>query len=528
MIRIRQVETSIEAKEDEIINKCAKKLKVSRLEIISYKIVKKSIDARDKNNIVYCYEIDVQIKEEEKILKRNKSKDILKTPNEKYDFKITGTKKMTHRPVIIGSGPAGLFTAYMLAKHGYKPLVLERGEKVEDRIKTVEKFWNEGILNLESNVQFGEGGAGTFSDGKLNTLVKDKEFRNKKVLEIFVEAGAPEEILYINKPHIGTDCLRQVVINLRKKIIDMGGEIRYNSCLTNINIKDLRIKSIEINNKEEIDVDVLVLAIGHSARDTFKMLSKNKVPMEPKPFAVGVRIQHSQDMINENQYGNFKDKLPPASYKLTYHASNGRGVYSFCMCPGGYVVNSSSEEKCLAINGMSNYKRESKNANSAIVVTVSPKDFEDKLFGGLEFQKELEKRAYIVGNGKIPIQLLGDFMENQKSTEIKSIEPIFKGQYEFANLQEILPDFIIESLKEAFVNFDKKIKGFADGDTILAAIETRTSSPVRIVRDDKYSQSEIKGIYPAGEGAGYAGGIMSAAMDGLKIAENIAKMWKNK
>lgn len=528
MIRLRQVEINIDAQEDEIINKCAKKLKIKKIEIISYKIVKKSIDARNKNNIVYCYEIDIETKDEEKILKRNKSKDILKTPNEQYNFEITGIKKISHRPVIIGSGPAGLFTAYFLAKYGYKPLILERGEKVEDRVKTVEKFWNEGTLNLESNVQFGEGGAGTFSDGKLNTLIKDKEFRNKKVLEIFVEAGAPEEILYINKPHIGTDCLRKVVINLRKKIIEMGGEIRYNSCLTNINIENSKIKSIEINGNEKMDVDVLVLAIGHSARDTFKMLSENKIPMEPKPFAVGVRIQHTQNMINESQYGNFKEKLPPASYKLTYHASNGRGVYSFCMCPGGYVVNSSSEKNHLAINGMSNYKRDSKNANSAIVVTVSPKDFENKLFGGLEFQKELENKAYIAGNGKIPIQLLGDFMENKKSIKIKRVEPIFKGQYELSNLQEILPDFIIESLKEAFTDFDKKIKGFADSESILAAVETRTSSPIRIIRDNKDGQSEIKGIYPAGEGAGYAGGIMSAAMDGLKTAENIAKIWKNK
>lgn len=504
MIRLRQIDVSIDSEENEIINKCAKKLNVDKSQIKDYKIVKKSIDARDKSRIFYCYEVDVRVLNEEKILKRNKSKDIFKTPKEEYVFNIEGTKKLKHRPIIIGSGPAGLFAAYILAQNGYKPLILERGENVENRVKTVEKFWETGELNSESNVQFGEGGAGTFSDGKLNTLVKDKAFRNKKVLEIFVQAGAPKEILILNKPHIGTDLLREVVKNLRNKIIEMGGEIRYNSCLTNINIENSSIKSIEINNKEQIDADVLVLAIGHSARDTFKMLHESQVPMEPKPFAVGVRVQHNQEMINLDQYGEFKEKLSPASYKLTFHSSSGRGVYSFCMCPGGYVVNSSSEKGYLAINGMSNFKRDTKNANSAIVVTVKPEDFENKLFGGLEFQRKLEKQAFIVGKGKIPVQLLGDFMKNQKSSNFGSIEPVFKGQYELSNLQEILPDFITESLKEAFPDFDKKIKGFASKDTILAAVETRTSSPVRIIRNE-FGESKIKGIYPAGEGAGYAG-----------------------
>ena len=448
----------------------------------------------------------------------------LKAPEEKYEFKITGKEKMKNRPIIIGAGPAGLFSAYMLAKHGYKPLILERGEKVENRVKTVEKFWKEGILNKNSNVQFGEGGAGTFSDGKLNTLVKDKFYRNKKVLEIFVNMGAPEEILYINKPHIGTDLLRDVIINLRNEIIKMGGEIRYNSCLTNVEIQNSSIKSIEINNSEKIDTEVLILAIGHSARDTFRLLKEKGLFMESKPFAVGVRVQHSQEKINYAQYGNAKNLLPPASYKLTYHASNGRGVYSFCMCPGGFVVNASSEEKRLAINGMSNFDRDEKNANSAIVVTVSPEDFENKIFGGLEFQEKLEEKTYKLGNGKIPIQTLKDFFENKKSMEINELKPVIKGNYELSNLQEILPEFMIDALKEAFKNFDKKIKGFADDDTILAAIETRTSSPVRIVRNLE-GESNIKGIYPAGEGAGYAGGIMSAAMDGIKTAENIAKIY---
>ena len=304
----------------------------------------------------------------------------------------------------------------------------------------------------------------------------------------------------------------------------MGGEIKYNSCLTDIEIQNSSIKSIEINNSQKIDTEVLILAIGHSARDTFRLLKEKGIFMESKPFAVGVRVQHSQEKINYAQYGNAKNSLPPASYKLTYHASNGRGVYSFCMCPGGFVVNASSEEKRLAINGMSNFDRDEKNANSAIVVTVSPEDFENKIFGGLEFQEKLEEKTYKLGNGKIPIQTLKDFFENKKSMEINGLKPVIKGKYELSNLQEILPEFMIDALKEAFRNFDKKIKGFADDDTILAAIETRTSSPVRIVRNLE-GESNIKGIYPSGEGAGYAGGIMSAAMDGIKTAENIAKIY---
>lgn len=525
MIRLRQINISINNGNDEkLIEKCANRLKINQSQIKNLEIVKKSIDARDKSQIFYCYEVDVEVENEEKILKKSKSKDILKTPKEEYAFSITGTKKMKHRPVIIGSGPAGLFSAYMLAKYGYKPLILERGEKIENRVKTVEKFWKEGTLNPESNVQFGEGGAGTFSDGKLNTSVKDKEFRNKKVLEIFVEAGAPKEILYLNKPHIGTDLLRTVIQNLRNKIIEMGGEIRYQACLTDMEIKNSIIQSITINGKEKMEVDVVILAIGHSARDTFQMLYKKQIPMEPKPFAVGVRVQHTQEMINFAQYGIFKEKLPPASYKLTFHAKGGRGVYSFCMCPGGYVVNSSSEKEHLVINGMSNFKRDTQNANSAIVVTVKPEDFQNRLFGVLEFQQELEKKAYALGHGKIPVQLLGDFMQNQKSSEFGEVQPIFKGDYELTNLQEILPNFVVQALQEAFPNFDKKIKGFAKEDSILAGVETRTSSPVRIVRQEN-GESKIKGLYPAGEGAGYAGGIMSAAMDGLKVAEHIASIF---
>lgn len=524
MIRIRQVKINLDTSETEFINKIANKLKISKDEIINFYIRKRSLDARDKKDIHYVYEFDVEIKNEYKVLKK-RIKDVFKTQNEEYLFNITGTKKMENQPIIIGSGPAGLFCAYMLAKYGYKPLIIERGEKVEDRIKTVQKFWETGTLNAESNVQFGEGGAGTFSDGKLNTLVKDKDFRNKKVLEIFVEAGAPEEILYTNKPHIGTDLLINVIKNLRNKIIQMGGEFKFNSCLTNINIVNGKINFIEINNKEIINTDILVLAIGHSARDTFRMLNSNKLDMSTKSFAIGVRVQHKQEMINKSQYGeNYSNNLPTASYKLTYRASNGRGVYTFCMCPGGFVVNSSSEENRLAINGMSNFKRDEENANSAVIVTITPEDFGKNCLDGLKFQEKLEEITYNKGNGKIPVQLFGDFKENKTSTQFKGVKPIMKGNYEFSNLQEIFPKYISNSLIEAINEFDKKIKGFSRDDTILAAIESRTSSPIKIARDEN-GEANIKGIYPCGEGAGHAGGITSSAIDGLKIAECIAKKY---
>lgn len=510
MIKIRQIKISINEDTEENIRKkvC---LKLKRNDILDIKINKKSIDARDKKNIYFVYEVLVSLKNEKSV---KFSKDILKYEEEKYVFKKGKNKKV----VIVGMGPAGLFAGYMLSSLGNKVLIIERGECLEERIKTVYEFFETGKLNVNSNVQFGEGGAGTFSDGKLNTLVKDKDFLMKKVFEILVENGAPKEILYLNKPHIGTDKLIDVVKNMRKKIISWGGEIRYNSCLTDIIVNSSKLEKIVINNNEIIETENLLLAIGHSARDTFEMLSK-KIVMSPKPFAVGIRISHKQSMINENQYG--KATLPPASYKLTYN-SNGRGVYSFCMCPGGYVVNASSEKNGLAINGMSNYKRDSENANSAIVVTVSPSDYGYEILDGISFQRKLEKKAFEIGNGKIPIQLYKDFKDNKKSTSLGKIKPVFKGDYEFANLNEIFPDYISNSLKEAIDYFDTKIKGFADGDVIIAGVESRTSSPLRIERDENF-ESSIKGIFPAGEGAGYAGGIVTSAMDGIKVAEAILK-----
>ena len=389
----------------------------------------------------------------------------------------------------------------------------------------MEKFWETGSLNPNSNVQFGAGGAGTFSDGKLNTTVKDKSNRNKEVLRTFVKHGAPNDILYLNKPHIGTDLLRDVIKNMINEIINMGGEIKYQTCLTNIITKDNKLTQIEVNSKEIIPCENLILALGHSSRDTFEMLLKQGLNITPKPFAVGVRIQHPQFLIDFNQYGGNHLSLPPASYKLTYQTSKKRGVYSFCMCPGGYVVNASSEENKLAINGMSNHNRDSENANSAIIVTISPEDYGNNPLDGITFQRNLEKKAYEIGKGNIPVQLFKDFVQNTPSKNFNSINPIFKEKYTLTNIRDIFPRYINEALIEGIQNFDKKIKGFASDDAILAAVESRTSSPIKIQRDENFT-SNIKGIYPCGEGAGYSGGITTSAIDGIKVAEAIIKTYK--
>lgn len=524
MLRIRQIKLPINHNENDLKHKLAQKLKIKEKDIKNYKINKQSIDARDKNNLLYVYEIDIDIQDEQKMLKKH-LKDVTEAKDETYHLPKPGNETLKHQIIIVGSGPAGLFAGYMLAKAGYKPLIIERGEDIDSRVKTVEKFWQEGKLNKNSNVQFGAGGAGTFSDGKLNTSTKDKFNRNKEVLRTFVKHGAPDDILYLNKPHIGTDLLRDVIKNMINEIIKMGGDIKYKTCLTNIITKDNKLTSIEINHQEIIPCENLILALGHSSRDTFEMLLKNGLNISPKPFAVGIRIQHPQFLINFNQYGGNHLSLPPASYKLTYQTSKKRGVYSFCMCPGGFVVNASSEENMLAINGMSNHNRDTENANSAIIVTVSPNDYGHNPLDGIKFQRELERKAYEIGKGNIPVQLFKDFTKNKPSTHFHSINPIFKGKYELTNIRDIFPPYIVEALIEGIQNFDKKIKGFASDDAILAAAESRTSSPIKIERDE-YFTSNIKGIYPCGEGAGYAGGITTSAIDGIKVAEAIIKKYK--
>ena len=513
MIRIRDIKVNIDDNLSDVLKR--------KYNVKKYNIIKESIDAR--KGIVFVYTVDIEVDNEELFLKKYKSEKIFITPKEEYIFNITGTNKIKSRPIIVGLGPAGLFLGYMLSKYGYKPLIIERGERIEDRVKTVEEFWKNNKININSNVQFGEGGAGTFSDGKLNTLVKDKIFRGKKVFEIFVECGAPKEIMYSYKPHIGTDILRDVVINMRNKIISYGGEIRYNTKLTNIIIDNNSVSSIEVNDNEKIECNYLFLALGHSARDTFKMLNEVGINMKSKPFAVGLRIEHRQEDINKSLYKNNYNKLGPASYKLTYNTKDNRGVYSFCMCPGGYVVNASSEKNRLVINGMSNYKRDSKIANSALVVSVSSKDYGDDLFDGMHFQEKLEEDAYKIGNGLIPCQTLIDF-NNNKKTECFNLEPLTKGSYISSNLNDVLPKYITESIKEAIPSFKKQIDCFDKDDSVLLGIESRTSSPITIIRDE-FGESNIKGIYPVGEGAGYSGGITTSAMDALKQVENFSKRY---
>ena len=523
MIRVKQIK--VDVKKDcieEIYNSLVKKLKINVNDIISFNIVKKSIDARHKDSVFFVYEVDVDLKNNDKIKLGN---DISIVNSDGYHCSITGVLELKHRPIVVGSGPCGLFCAYFLAMNGFKPIVLERGQDMDSRIRTVNNFWNTGVFNSSSNVQFGEGGAGTFSDGKLSTQIKDRNNRISEVLNIFVSNGAPSEILYDFMPHIGTDKLRDVVKNMRNMIISMGGEFRYNSCLSDINVVDSKIRSIVVNNNEVIDCDLLVLAIGHSARDTFRMLNSRGVAMENKPFAVGVRVMHSQEMISKNQYGDYYKFLRPASYKLTYNSSNGRGVYSFCMCPGGYVVNASSEFGRLVVNGMSNYERESGIANSAIVVTVGEKDYGDGLFDGVRFQEKLESLAYKIGNGNIPVQCYADYVKGVRSSNFYDIKPMIKGKFEFSDLNKLFNDDINKSIKEAMAFFGGKIKGFDSGGTIMAGVESRTSSPIKILRDD-FFESNILGIYPAGEGAGYAGGIVSAAVDGIKVFEIIASKYR--
>ncbi len=539
MIRISQLKLRVTHEEQDLREAICRALKIKPEALSEVKIIKRSLDARKKPDIFYSYVVDVAVSGEDIILKKNRNnKDISKANETIYKFPVISQLvdgKNFKRPVIIGTGPAGLFCALMLAEHGFKPIVFERGEAVEKRMESVKTFWEGGTLKKDSNVQFGEGGAGTFSDGKLNTLVKDVSGRNRKVLELFVEAGAPEDILYVNKPHIGTDILCEVVRNMRSRIIENGGEIFFESRVTDLVVDAGKVSAVVVEGSNgesrEVPADVVVLAVGHSARDTFKMLYDKGIMMEPKSFAMGVRIQHPQEMINISQYGeDYPDCLAAADYKLTYQASNGRSVYSFCMCPGGYVVNASSEEGRLAINGMSYRDRGSLNANSALIVSVTPEDFgNDSPLAGVEFQRRLEEKAYAAAGGKIPTERLGDFFEKVEGTKVeecdKSITARFKGLYqEGADMRDILPDYICKALAEGIHYFGTRIKGFDRTDAIISAVESRTSSPVRISRNEFY-ESNIAGLYPCGEGAGYAGGITSAAMDGIKVAEAIAKKY---
>jgi len=523
---------AVEINEAALRKKASKLLGVSDMQIDKIQILKHSIDARKKPQLFHVYTLGVCLKEkkqEEKTVKRCQNANISIYHETPYIFPQSGMKTLHERPVVIGMGPAGLFCGYMLAKHGYKPIILERGYDVDTRTKAVEAFWNSGTLDTDSNVQFGEGGAGTFSDGKLNTLVKDKNGRNTEVLRIFVECGAPHDILYESRPHIGTDILKKVVANMREFIIKNDGSVRFGAKVTGLEVENGKLTGVQINDTDVIKTGNAVLAIGHSARDTFEYLADIQVSMEAKAFAVGMRIEHSQSMMNERMYGSeHGNALPAAPYKLTAKTSTGRGVYSFCMCPGGYVVNASSENKRLAVNGMSYSDRGGKNANSAIIVQVSPADYgSDKPLAGVAFQRLLEEKAYALGNGKIPVQYYGDFVQNRISIDREEYnKPCIKGAYRFTNLRGLLPKECETAFLEGMEQFDKTIKGFAKEDAILSGIESRTSSPVRIHRNEDLQSPSVGGLYPCGEGAGYAGGITSAAMDGMLVAEKIASQYR--
>ncbi|SDB09843.1 hypothetical protein SAMN02910298_00453 [Pseudobutyrivibrio sp. YE44] len=527
MIKVDQIKLEIESEESLLQKAIAKKLKINTSDIREYSILKRSVDARKKPNLFFVYSVVVKLDPalEAKVLKKLSKDNNINSYTQK-EYKLPTLNKSTSRPVVIGCGPAGLFAAYILAINNMNPIVFERGKKVEERTADILKFWETGVLDTASNVQFGEGGAGTFSDGKLNTLVNDKQGRNTFVLETFVKFGAPSSILYDNKPHIGTDILKNVVAAMRDEIIRLGGEFHFNCQVTDFIIEDNKITGVVAGGKE-YSCNTVVLSIGHSARDTFKTLYEKGFTMEAKDFAVGFRIEHPQEMISETMYGPAYKALEPAPYKLATNLNNGRGVYSFCMCPGGYVVNASSEENRLVVNGMSYSKRDSKNANSAIVVSVGATEF-DKAnpLAGIEYQRGIEQKAFSLCNGKIPQQLYEDFKNHRLSNSYGDFDTQTKGNTAFGMLSDIYSKDINASIIEAMESFGHKIKGFDRADAILSGIESRTSSPVRINRNELF-QSNILGLYPCGEGAGYAGGITSAAMDGLKVAEAVINNLNN-
>ena len=538
MLRISQLKLPVNHSKEALLKKVQKLLRCKCEPEI--RVVRRSVDARKKPELFFSYVLDVSVKNEKEVFKHCDKKQVTLVEEKAYQFPVKDYQG-EKRPVIIGTGPAGLFCGYMLAQAGFRPILLERGKDVDERTKDVLAFWEGGDLNPESNVQFGEGGAGTFSDGKLNTLVKDKYGRNKEVLSVFVKHGAPEEILYDYKPHIGTDVLTEVVRSMRKHIIELGGEVRFGAKVTGFEVRDGCVKAVVINEKEKLPTETVVIAVGHSARDTFQVLYDMGLEMESKPFAVGFRVEHPQELINLSQYGAVENEiLGSAPYKVTAQTSAGRGVYSFCMCPGGYVVNASSEEGRLAINGMSYSGRNGKNANSAIIVSVSPEDFPSSHpLAGVEFQRTLEEKTYQIGNGSIPIEKYGDFKaavrmesevlldETEVSVCVEEMTPSVKGKWLMAPVHEIMTKEMNRSFAEGMEHFGKIIPGFNHDNVLVEGIESRTSSPLRIGRDNETLQTKIRGLYPCGEGAGYAGGITSAAMDGIKVAEVIAKQMMN-
>lgn len=533
MIRVSDVKLPLDYNDEKIKTIVARQLNIDKGKIKSVSLFRRSVDARHKDNITFNASVDVEIAaDENSVLRRCKSNKV--SISKPYRYTLPKCGKLPTRPVVVGAGPAGLFSALILAQADQCPILIERGRSVDERTSDVKQFWTKGILRTDSNVQFGEGGAGTFSDGKLNTGTKDT--RSRKVLIEFVKHGAPEEILYNAKPHIGTDKLKGTVKSIREEIVRLGGEVRFETKLTSISHKDGKLRYITVENAdgstEEIYTNHVILAIGHSARDTFQMLCDSGFMLEPKPFSVGVRIEHLQENINKAQYGKFFDSkyLGAADYKLNVHLPSGRGVYTFCMCPGGSVVAAASEENTVVTNGMSEFARDKKNANSALLVGVNPDDFSsDSPLAGVEFQRKIECSAFIAGGGdyKAPVQRVGDLLSGKCSERIGSVVPSYKPGYSFAKADEYLPEFVADSLREAIPLLDKRLHGFADPDAVITGAETRSSSPVRILRGETFEAVTIKGVYPCGEGAGYAGGIISAAVDGIKCAEAVLGVsWK--
>lgn len=523
-IIINNVRASLSMSEDEIILKALSTIKKRKSEIKNSYIMKSSVDARHRNNLCLVCSVGVELFEDERKIVENLSNPSIKLREETAYAPEIGTLKLESRPLIVGFGPAGMFAGLMLAKYGYRPIIVERGDCVENRVNAVETFFNGGELDSSTNVQFGEGGAGTFSDGKLTTRIGD--FRCETVIDEFIKSGAPEKIKHMAKPHIGTDNLREVLKNLRNRIIELGGEVHFNTKLDSVNIKNGKITSVTLNS-QETKAETVVLAIGHSSRDTFEMASDKGIYLEPKAFSVGVRIEHLQQEINRALYGEFANHpaLPQGEYQLSYREGE-RAVYTFCMCPGGSVVAATSENGGSVTNGMSLYKRDGKNANSAMVVSVSPSDFGTAPLAGVNFQRELERRAFeSAGNYKAPCQTVKDFQDKNSKLTLGRVYPTYPRGVTPCNLHTILPNFVTDMMDKGFKVFDRKLSGFSALDSVLTGVETRTSSPVRMTRGETFEAKGIEGLYPTGEGAGYAGGIMSAAVDGMRVAEAIMKKY---
>ncbi|MGZ8195325.1 MAG: NAD(P)/FAD-dependent oxidoreductase [Methylosarcina sp.] len=527
MLRITELKLPLDHDENQMKTEILARLGINAEELIAYTIFRQGYDARQRDAIKLIYTMDVELKNERTVLSRlQEDKTISITPDTTYRFVAQAPKDLAIRPVVFGTGPCGLFAGLILAQMGFRPILLERGKAVRERTKDTFGLWRKREFNPESNVQFGEGGAGTFSDGKLHTQIKDPHHYGRKVLTEFVQAGAPPEILYVSKPHIGTFRLVSMLEEMRATIESLGGEIHFQSRVENIVIDNKAVRGVGLANGDRIPADHVVLAVGHSARDTFKMLYDSGVYIEAKPFSVGFRIEHPQSLIDQCRFGKYAGHplLGAADYKLVHHCKNGRSVYSFCMCPGGTVVAATSEAGHVVTNGMSQYSRNERNANSGIVVGVTPEDYPGHPLAGIDFQRRLEARAFELGGETYdaPGQLVGDFLAGRASTRFGSVQPSYTPGVHLCDLSTALPDYAIEAIREALPAFDKKIPGFAMGDAVLTGVETRTSSPVRIKRNEQYQSLNTRGLYPAGEGAGYAGGILSAAVDGIKAAEAVA------